>query len=150
MRKQSLVRALALVVPMSVAGLVSAGPASAAPAVGGVTCSKLVGSPTKLTGTLSGCTASATGGSGKLSHFVPTGAKIAWKNGTSTTYSTTPKVTEGDHDAKPCPSTSHEYELKGKVTASTNHAVTVGSAVSFEVCVTTSSIVNEPGSTIKI
>jgi hypothetical protein len=132
---------------MTVAGIAFAGPASAGPYP--LTCTKLVASPTALTGTVSGCTVAVSGGSGKLSHFLPSGGQIAWKNGTSTTYKSTASG-ESDTDHTPCPAGSSEVEVRGSVTASTNSHLPKGDPVTFEVCVTRTKIVNEKGSTFNI
>ena len=96
-------RVLAAVVVAATVGLPAASAsASATPAVSGVTCKKLVGSPVALTGTLSGCTSSATGGSGAISNFLPTGGSVVWANSTTTDYTAVPTVGETDTESKSC------------------------------------------------
>jgi hypothetical protein len=139
--------AVAVVVPVTV-GLPAVSASASAPAARSVTCRKLVGSPVADTASLSRCTSSATGGSGAISNFLPTGGHVVWANKTTTDYSTT-STGETDTDSKPCPATTNEFELSGHVTASTNAALPVGSVVKMEVCVSSKKITKEPATLIK-
>jgi hypothetical protein len=115
-----------------------------------VSCKKLTGSAIADTATMSGCTSSATGGSGAISNFLPTGGHVVWANSTTTDYTTTPLV-GGTGTGHPCAATSLEIDLKGKVTASTNPAILVGSTVKMDVCLNArgTKITKKPASTIK-
>ena len=107
-----------------------------------VACTHVSGDPETLVGSLSGCTMGATGGKGKLSDFRPSGGKVAWANGTKTTYTST--ITES---GTLCPSTSlDEFNVKGSVKSSTNAAIPVGAKVKMTLCVASATkMANAPG-----
>jgi hypothetical protein len=122
-----------LFLSLSVATLAFAGPASVATPSSAVTCNHLKGSIVTDTATLSGCSA-ATGGSGSISSFVPTGGNIAWSNGTTTDYTST-----YTNSGTKCPSTAFEVNIKGTVSSSTNTSIPVGAVVKMKMCDYTSS-----------
>jgi hypothetical protein len=128
-------------VSVSVATLAFAGPASAATALSAVTCSHIVGSSSG-TATLSGCSA-GTGGSGKVSGFLPTGGKVKWSNGTKTSY--TDKYTGG---GTKCPSGTTEFNMKGHVSSSTNKSIAKGAVVMLTVCFYSSGAIKSASGTV--
>ena len=134
-----------LLLSVSLANLAFAGTASAVTPLSAVTCSHLVGSANTLTATLSGCTG-ATGGSGAISSFVPTGGDVTWSNGTTTDYTAT--ATNG---GTKCPSNATEFNIKGTVSSSTNTHIPVGAVVKMKVCSTASTgkLKNAPGTLVK-
>jgi hypothetical protein len=117
-----------LFLSLAVATIAFAGTASAATPLSAVTCSHLKGSIITDTATLSGCSA-ATGGSGSISSFVPTGANVTWSNGTTTGYTST-YTSSGTK----CPSSAFEVNIKGTVSSSTNTSIPVGAVVKMKVC----------------
>jgi hypothetical protein len=96
-----------------------------------VVCKHLRANPKTLIGALGGCTLAATGGTGKLSSFVPNGGTVAWANGTTTTYTSTPT-----YSGSLCPASTHEFNIKGSVTSSTNLTIPVGAPIKMTVCLT--------------
>jgi hypothetical protein len=127
--------------------LAAAAPASAAtgsaPTVV-VACKHLTANAKTDVGKVTGCPSAATGGSGKLSKFLPRGGHISWANATTTTYKD--KFTNG---GTLCPSGSTEYNLKGSVTASTNTAIPVGAPVKMTVCLAGTKLTNAANTPVR-
>ena len=133
-----------LLLSLSVASLAFAGSASALTPLAPVTCTHLVGSASTDTATLTGCTG-ATGGSGAISSFIPTGGNVTWSNGTTTDYTDNPTT-----GGTACPSTTIQYNLVGSVTSSTNTSIPVGAVVKMKVCLHSSGkIKNASGTLVK-
>ena len=125
----------------------TAGPAGAAKAPKGITCSGGTGSGkvAKLSATINftGCTPSTkTGGTGTTKGAEgASSATVTWKNGKTTTF------TETMGSGTACPTTDAADELiTGNVTADTTKSTTVGAAVSAEFCVT----LNSAGTNFKL
>ena len=120
----------AAAVAASALAVAGTGVASASSAAAPVLCTHLNGTAKTDKATLKGCTATATGGTGTITHFYPTGGSVAWANGTSTVYSGHP-VAVG---ARKCANDAMEINIKGKVTSSTNSAIPQGAPVWMAVC----------------
>ena len=137
------VAALLGLVPLAaMAGVGSASAATDSSARPTVVCRHLKGNPTTDTGVLGGCTSAATGGTGKLSSFLPSGATVAWANGTTTTYTSTYTMS-----GSLCPTGSLEYNVKGSVTSGTNGSIAVGAPVRMTVCYVTR-LINAPSTRV--
>jgi len=156
MFRTRLARALlvpAMVIPISVGALAFAGVASAAkPAAKAqgatpVKCKVLTGT-IEATGTLTGCTATDTGGSGTFPTVPASSATLSWVDGHSTTSSFNYAAGSGTD----CPSGGSEFVITGTVTASTAANIVVGDKIKGDVCadLSTGALTLYPGTKFKI